>query len=154
MSWWSWIIIGTLLLGVELFAVDAQFFLIFIGAGAIVVGLVGMLGIDLPVWVQWLLFAGLSIVAMLTVRRQLYMALRRRPLSKVDSDVDQSVQIPDELAPGKSTRVEYRGSGWTAVNVGERLILAGEKARIESVDGLTLRVRLNQPSPIGHSEQP
>ena len=33
MAWYSWIILGTLLLGVELFAVDAQFFLIFIGAG-------------------------------------------------------------------------------------------------------------------------
>jgi membrane protein implicated in regulation of membrane protease activity len=143
MAWWYWIIIGTLLLGVELFAVDLQFFLIFIGAGAIVVGLVGMLGIDLPVWTQWLLFAVLSIVAMLTIRRQLYASLRRRPLAKVDGDANQIVRIPEELAPGKSMRIEYRGSGWTALNVGERLIPAGDEARIESVDGLTLRVRPN-----------
>jgi membrane protein implicated in regulation of membrane protease activity len=141
MAWWSWIIIGTLLLGAELFAIDAQFFLIFIGAGAIVVGLVGMFGIDLPVWMQWLLFAGLSIVAMLTIRRQLYMRLRRRPLGKVDSDTDQRVRIPTELAPGQTMRVEYRGSGWTAHNVGERAIPAGQEVRIEAVDGLTLRVR-------------
>jgi membrane protein implicated in regulation of membrane protease activity len=143
MAWWTWIIVGTLLLAVELFAVDAQFFLIFLGAGAIVVGLIGMLGIDLPVWLQWLLFAGLSIAAMLTVRRQLYTALRSRPLGKVDGDANQRVRIPEELAPGKSTRVEYRGSGWTALNVGERLIPAGEEVRIESVEGLTLHVRLN-----------
>jgi membrane protein implicated in regulation of membrane protease activity len=143
MAWYSWIIIGTLLLGVELFAVDAQFFLIFIGAGAIVVGLIGMLGIDLPEWLQWLLFAVLSIAAMLTLRRELYAKLRQRPLGKVDTDVDHRVLIPQELQPGKSMRVEYRGSGWTALNVGERAIPAGEEVRIESVDGLTLRVRLN-----------
>jgi membrane protein implicated in regulation of membrane protease activity len=143
MAWWSWIIIGTLLLGAELFAIDAQFYLIFIGAGAIVVGLVGMLGIDLPVWLQWLSFAALSIAAMLTIRRQLYLRLRKRPLGKVDGDADQLVRIPDELAPGKSMRIEYRGSGWTALNVGERLIPAGEEVRIESVEGLTLRVRLS-----------
>jgi membrane protein implicated in regulation of membrane protease activity len=143
MSWWTWIIVGTLLLGLELFAVDAQFFLIFLGAGAIVVGLLGMLGIDLPVWTQWLLFAALSIIAMLTIRKQLYAALHKRPLASVDSDTNQRVRIPEELPPGKSTRVEYRGSGWTALNVGERLIPAGEEVRIEGVEGLTLRVRLS-----------
>jgi membrane protein implicated in regulation of membrane protease activity len=142
MAWWSWIILGTLLLGAELFAVDAQFYLIFIGAGAIVVGLVGMLGIDLPVWLQWLLFAGLSIAAMLTIRKQLYSSLKR-PLAHVDGDVHQLVRIPEELEPGKSTRVEYRGSGWTALNVGKNPIPAGHEVKIEAVDGLTLRVRLH-----------
>ena len=42
--------IGTLLLCAELFAIDAQFYLIFIGAGAIVVGLIGLAGIEFPVW--------------------------------------------------------------------------------------------------------
>jgi len=148
MAWWGWIVIGTLLLGAELFAIDAQFFLIFLGAGAIVVGVIGMLGIDLPVWMQWLLFAALSVAAMLTIRRQLYTALRKRPLSKVDGDANQRVRIPQELAPGQSTRVEYRGSGWTAVNVGGHLIPAGQEVRIQSVDGLTLRV-----VSIRHSEQ-
>jgi membrane protein implicated in regulation of membrane protease activity len=141
MAWWAWIIIGALLLGLELFAIDAQFFLVFIGAGAIVVGLIGMIGIDLPVWAQWLLFAGLSLAAMFTIRRQVYAALHRRPLAKVDGDANQRVRVFEELLPGKSARIEYRGSGWTALNVGERPIAAGEEVRIESVDGLTLRVR-------------
>jgi len=143
MAWWTWFVVGTLLLGIELFAVDAQFFLIFLGASAMMVGLVGALGIDLPNWTQWVLFAVLAVVTIVSFRGQVYAKLRGRPLGKVDSDVDQRVRIPQDLAPGKSMRVEYRGSGWTAMNVGASAIPAGEDARIESVDGLTLNVRHN-----------
>lgn len=141
MIWWKWFVIGTVLLGIELFAIDAQFFLIFIGAAAIVVGLIGMLGIDLPPWLQWLLFAVLAVTAVVTMRKQIYAALRNRPMDKVSTDVNQVVRIPEELAPGKSTRVDYRGTAWTALNVGKHAIPAGEEVRIESVDGLTLHVR-------------
>jgi membrane protein implicated in regulation of membrane protease activity len=141
MTWWSWCIVGVLLLGAELGAVDAQFYLVFIGAGAIVVGLLGLAGVDLPQWAQWLLFAVLSVTAMLTIRRQLYTRLRRRELGKVSSDVDQRIVVAQDLLPGKSCRVEYRGSGWTAVNVGTEPIRAGADARIEAVEGVTLQVR-------------
>jgi membrane protein implicated in regulation of membrane protease activity len=143
MQWWTWFVLGTLLLAIELFAIDAQFFLIFIGAAAIIVGLVGMLGIDLPHWLQWLLFAALSAAAMVTMRKQIYAKLRSGATGKVDSDVHQMVRIPEELEPGKSARVEYRGTSWTALNVGKNAIPAGGEVRIESVDGLTLHVRLH-----------
>jgi hypothetical protein len=142
MPWWGWCVIGTLLLGAELFAIDAQFYLIFIGVGAIVVGLLGLSGIEMPIWLQWLSFAVLSLLAMVTVRRQLYEKLRTRPFGNVDTDIDRPVLIPEELAPGRSGRVEYRGSGWTALNVGDQVIPANSEVRIESVDGLTLNVRL------------
>jgi membrane protein implicated in regulation of membrane protease activity len=141
MQWWTWFVLGTLLLAIELFAIDAQFFLIFIGAAAIVVGLIGMLGIQLPGWLQWLLFAALAVAAMATMRRQIYAKLRKRPHSTVDSDVHQLVRVTEELEPGKSTRIEYRGTSWTALNVGQAAIPAGAEVRIESVDGLTLHIR-------------
>jgi len=143
MAWWTWFVVGTLLLGIELFAVDAQFFLIFLGASAIIVGVVGMLGIDLPNWLQWVLFSGLAVATIVSFRGRVYAMLRQRPLANVDTDVDQRVKIPEELPPGKTMRVEYRGSGWTAKNVGQQAIAAGEEARIESVEGLTLHVRHN-----------
>ena len=141
MEWWGWCILGTLLLGAELFAVDAQFYLVFAGLAAIIVGLLGLLGIDLPVWAQWLSFAVLAVATMFTVRRQIYVKLMSKPLGKVSTDVDQRVVLKEELPPGKACRIEYRGSGWTAINVGERPIGAGESARIDSVDGVTLHVR-------------
>ena len=84
----------------------------------------------------------LALAAMFTVRRPIYAMLMSKPtLGKISTDLDQRVVVTQELAPGKSCRIEYRGSGWTAVNVGERPIAAGGAARIDSIDGLTLHVR-------------
>ena len=141
MSWWGWCIIGTLLFAAELVAVDAQFYLIFLGVGAVVVGLIGLVGVDLPNWAQYMVFAAFSVAAMLTVRRTMYEKLRGKLVGKVDSDVAQRVLIPEALEPGKSMRIEYRGSGWTAVNSGDQVIRSGGAARIESIEGVTLRVR-------------
>jgi len=142
MAWWSWCILGTVLLGFELFAVDAQFYLVFAGLAAILVGLLGLVGIDLPVWAQWLSFSILAVATMFTVRRQIYEKLMSRPsLGKISTDLDQRVVVSEALPPGQSCRIEYRGSGWTAVNVGELPIAAGGAARIDSIDGVTLRVR-------------
>jgi len=141
MAWWTWCILGVALLGMELFAVDAQFYLVFAGLAAVVVGLLGLVGIDLPVWAQWLSFAALSLVAMFTIRRQVYQKLLSKPLGKVNTDIDQRIVLGQELAPGKSCRIEYRGSGWTAINVGQQVIPAGGDARIDSIEGLTLHVR-------------
>jgi membrane protein implicated in regulation of membrane protease activity len=141
MAWWSWCILGVVLLGIELFAVDAQLYLVFAGIAAIAVGLVGLSGLDLPVWAQWISFAVLSLAAMVTIRQHVYGKLMKRPLGKVSSDLDQHIVIEQDLLPGKSCRVEYRGSGWTVQNVGERAIAAGDSVRIESIEGVTLHVR-------------
>jgi membrane protein implicated in regulation of membrane protease activity len=96
----------------------------------------------MPVYLQWLLFAALAIATMFTVRGKIYAKLMSNPkLGKISTDLDQRVVVTQELPPGKSCRLEYRGSGWTAVNVGERSIPAGDSARIDSIEGVTLRVR-------------
>ena len=140
MPWWGWVIIGTLLFSAELFAIGAGFYLVFIGAGAITVGVVMLFGINLPVWGQVLLFAILSIASMLLLRRQLYEKLRFRTPDPVDSLVGDRVIMSDYLAPGESCRTQHRGSTWTAVNVGNKPIAAGDSASIGSIDGFTLNV--------------
>ena len=118
-----------------------QFYLVFAGLAAIVVGLLGLVGITLPEWAQWIAFAVLSLVAMFTIRRQIYEKLLSKPTGKVSSDIHQHVVVAQVLESGKSCRIEYRGTGWTAVNVGKEVIPAGGEARIESIEGLTLHVR-------------
>ena len=141
MAWWGWCILGVALLGVELLAVDAQFYLVFAGVAAVVVGLLGLVGLELPIAGQWLLFAVLAVTAMFTLRRPIYAKLMNKPLGNVNTDVDQRVVVSQELAPGKTCRIEYRGRGWTALNIGDQPIPSGGAARIDSIDGVTLRVR-------------
>lgn len=141
MAWWGWCILGMVLLGIELLAVDAQFYLVFAGLAAVLVGLAGLIGIELPVYAQWLSFAVLAVTAMFTLRRPIYAKLMSRPFGNVSTDIDQRIVVGEELAPGKTCRIQYRGSGWTALNVGDRVIPSGGAARIDSIDGLTLHVR-------------
>ena len=141
MAWWAWCIFGFVLLGLELLAIDAQFYLVFTGVAAIVVGVLGLIGIPLPDWAQWIAFGVLALIAMFTIRRQIYEKLLSKPGGKVNSDLHQHVVVGQALEPGKSCRIEYRGTGWTAINVGKDSIPAGGEARIESIDGLTLHVR-------------
>lgn len=142
MPWWAWIVLGIGLLGVELLLIDAQFYLVFIGLSAAAVGLLGLAGINLPEWSQWLAFAVLALITMLTFRKRVYEMLRSGA-GQVDErlTVGDRVLVPSRLDPGQSGRVDYRGSSWTARNTGEVAIEAGREAVIHSVDGLTLHVR-------------
>lgn len=141
MPWWGWIVIGTLIFCAELFAIDAQFFLIFIGSGALIVGAVELLGFAMPAWLQWLMFASLSIVSMVTFRRKLYDTIRGGVLPVSDAVVGKSINLEEQLAPGATCRAEFRGTTWTVKNVGEATISSGSSATIEAMDGLTLHVK-------------
>jgi membrane protein implicated in regulation of membrane protease activity len=142
MPWWAWLVLGIGLLGVEMFIIDAQFYLVFIGLSAALVGLLGLFGVGLPEWAQWLMFAALGLVAMVTFRRRIYERVRGRG-GQVDErlTVGDRVLVPMRLEPGQSGRVDYRGSSWTARNGGNQPIEAGREAVIDHVDGLTLFVR-------------
>jgi membrane protein implicated in regulation of membrane protease activity len=142
MAWWAWLVLGIGLLGVEMLVIDAQFYLVFIGLSAALVGLLGLFGLGLPDWAQWLLFAALSLTAMVTFRRRIYEFVRGRG-GQVEErlTVGDRVRVEARLEPGESGRVEYRGSSWTARNSGGQPIEAGREAVIERVDGLTLHVK-------------
>jgi membrane protein implicated in regulation of membrane protease activity len=140
MEWWAWIAVGAVLLGSELAFVDAQFYLVFVGASALAVGLLQITGLNMAVWLQWLIFAVLAATSMLTFRRRVYERMRRGLPAMKGGPAGETVTLPQELTPGESCRLEFRGSSWSAVNGGKAVIAAGAKARIERVDGLTLVV--------------
>jgi len=140
-TWWGWIIAGAILLGAELAFVDAQFYLVLLGAAAIIVGLVSGT-YALPEWLEWSLFAVLALVLMVGFRRRIYQRLRGHAPDVPVGPAGGTLTLPTALAPGDSCRVEYRGSSWTARNDGEAEIPAGAHARVTRVQGLTLSVRL------------
>ena len=140
MTWWGWMILGAVLLGAELFAVDAQFYLVFLGVSAAVVGLATLFGVVMPEWGQWLAFAIVSLVFFLTFRKTLYDKIRGGGQGFEDTISGGSVTVTDEVLPGGDGRAKYRGSEWTIRNVGESAISAGARAKVVQVDGLTLHV--------------
>ena len=140
MTWWGWMILGAVLLGAELFAVDAQFYLVFLGVSAAIVGLATLFGVVLPEWGQWLAFAIVSLVFFLTFRKTLYGKIRGGGQGFEDTISGGSVTVIDEVLPGGDGRAKYRGSEWTIRNVGESAISAGARAKVVKVDGLTLHV--------------
>jgi membrane protein implicated in regulation of membrane protease activity len=141
MQWWAWIAVGAILLGSELAFVDAQFYLVFVGGSALIVGLLSLAVPGLPEWTQWALFAVLAAVSMVTFRRRIYEQLRRNLPIMRHGPAGETVVLPAALAPGATCRLEFRGSSWSAINGGPSAIGKGDRARIERVDGLTLVVR-------------
>ena len=127
-------------MGLEMFAIDAAFYLIFIGVAALIVGLAGLAGLILPDTVQWIAFAVLALVLMVFFRERLYKRLRGGAVGFEDSTVGSLVKVTAEVSPGAETRVRMRGSDWTAVNIGSETIPAGSQARIAEVDGLILKI--------------
>ena len=144
MPWWGWFVLAAALLAIELFVIDAQFYLVFLGVSAALVGLLYLAGADgaLPAWQQWLAFAVPSIVTMVAFRDRVYQLVRKRT-GHVEQrlTLGDRVVIPVRLEPGQSCRTEYRGSSWTARNVDQQAIDAGKEAVIAHVEGLTLHVR-------------
>lgn len=142
MPWWSWMIIGALLLGAEMLGVDAAFYLVFIGFAAAIVGLLELAGAGLEVWVQWILFSVIAVVLMVLFRRKLYGMMRGSAEGYATGPAGETVTVADALEPGQSGRLHYRGTDWTVVNDGGVAIGAGERARIIAVDGLKLKLEL------------
>jgi membrane protein implicated in regulation of membrane protease activity len=145
MTWWSWMILGAVILGAELFAIDAQFYLVFLGLSAAVVGVAGLVGVSYPElvtpeWAQWTAFATLSLLSFFTFRKSLYQKIHAGASGFNSSISGESVDIVADLEPGNEARVEYRGSRWTVRNSGANAIAAGTRAKVVKVDGLTLHV--------------
>ena len=140
MTWWSWMILGAVLLGAELFAVDAQFYLVFLGVSAALVGLLGLFGIALPEWGQWLAFSAASLFFFFSFRGMIYDKIRGSGDSYPETMAGESLQINQDLAPGAEMRTQYRGSDWTVRNVSDATIKSGTRAKVVKVEGLTLHV--------------
>ena len=141
MVWWGWLVLGAILFGAELLIIDVQFYLVFIGLSAAIVGILEPLGIVLPLWGQWVLFAVLCLISMVTFRRSLYQKLRKGAVGFESISPGETIRVSSEIAPGEKGRVEYRGSQWSARNVGDAAIAAGSTASVVSVDGVTLNIQ-------------
>ena len=144
-AWAIWMMAGVVLLILELFSMS--FFLLWIAVAAI---LAGVVAIFVPIaWVQWLVFAILSIALLLATRplaRSLHGSVTL--LSNVDAMVGQRGVVIDAIDPLKNVgRVRIGSDEWRAR--AEQAIPVDAWAEVTSVAGTTLTVR-----PAAESEAP
>ena len=140
MTWWGWMILGAVFMGMEMFAVDAQFYLIFLGFSALLVGALGLVGIAIPEWGQWIAFAAFALISMFTFRKSLYEKIRQKAPGFRDPLEGESVTVTESLAPGDNGRTIHRGTEWSIRNIGENTIDGGAKARVLGTEGTVLQI--------------
>jgi membrane protein implicated in regulation of membrane protease activity len=148
MPWWGWIIVGAALLGAET-VVPADFYLVFLGLSALAVGLLGLAGLEGPVWLQWAIFAFLSVGSLAAFRSRVRdrFFVRGSDARADDTLVGEVGVVQELLAPGSVGRVELRGSVFSGRNGEQEALEPGTRVRVERVDGLLLHVRRESPPP-------
>ena len=142
MTWWIWILVGMGLLIVEVL-IPGGIIWLFFGVSAIIVGCLVALGVGGPLWVQALIFSVMSVVSLLTLRGPILrrMNLRGDAADHVDSIAGKEAIVIDDIAPTAEGKVELRGIPWIAFNVGETLLVKGQKCIVDRVEGVKLYVR-------------
>ena len=96
----------------------------------------------MPEWVQWLTFALLSLLSMVTFRKGIYTKIRGDVAGFKEGLAGEYVVVEHDLAPGEQSRASFRGTDWTVVNAGDVRIAAGKRAIIVRSEGLTLHIRV------------
>jgi membrane protein implicated in regulation of membrane protease activity len=139
MPWWSWVVVGAVCLAAEVI-LSTDFFLVFFGASALIVGALGLARVSLPIWSQWLLFAGIAVVSLTLFRSRWRRSLwrGRAPYDELRGEI---AVAGERLAPGATGRGQLRGTLWQMRNAGPEDLEPGDRCRVEAVEGLTLTVR-------------
>lgn len=142
MAWWIWVLIGLLLLGAEM-AFPGGIVLLFFGAAALIVGLLVAPGLDVPIWGEFALFSLLSVVSLYSLRGPIQRRLKRGDAAAADIDSlrGEVAVLTQDLGPGANGKAELRGTTWSAHNVGDTPLAAGQSCVVERVEGLTLFVK-------------
>lgn len=137
MTWWYWLLLGLILAGAEIMA-PGDFFLLFFGIAALLVGGLAGFGLVAADWMQWLLFSVFAVVSLLLFRPPLIRMSRGQKSHPVDTMIGEAAVLLEDLPPGQTGKAELRGSTWSARNSGKTPLHKGQRATVANVDGLTL----------------
>ena len=137
MAWWVWAVVGLGLFAGEMLT-PGGFFFLFFGVGACITSALVWLGVLGPAWLQWFLFAVLSVACLVPLRGRLVRWASGGEVRAVDSLVGEEALLLDDLAPGGVGKAELRGTTWNVRTAGSQRLPRGARARVARVDGLTL----------------
>ena len=126
-------------------AAESGFYVIFFGIAALAISLLHVLDLSGPLWVQLLLFSVFSVLSLVLFRNPLMRAMKLdQGAPDVDTLVGEAGTAIDVIQTGGLGRVELRGSGWTARNIGEMTLTPGHRCIVTRTEGLTLFVRAEE----------
>jgi membrane protein implicated in regulation of membrane protease activity len=140
MDWWIWVLGGLVLLLAEVLT-PGGFFVVFFGAGAILVGVLRLVGWGGPAWAEWLVFTVLSVASLALFRDPLMRRFNLKSGRPVDRLEGETALVTEDVAPGGVGKAEMRGTSWTARSVSTAALARGQRCRVERVEGLTLWLR-------------
>ena len=141
-SHWWWFIAGVALILAE-FSVPGVY-ICFFGIGAILTGIVAWIFREMPLTLELVLFAFLSVLFLLVCRRFMPKSFRgvvKVDLSDIENDdiADAEAVVVEAIEPDTPGKVEFRGVLWTAR--AERSVAVGERAKIRERRNLTLYLK-------------
>ena len=142
MPWWGWLIIGAVLVIAEV-AINTDFWLVFFGVSALVVGVLGLAHVQLSMVVQWVVFGAMSVISLVLFRNRLRRRMNRENSVGLASPdlVGEFGLVRDTVAPGARGWAEVRGTVWRIRNRETTELPAGARVKVKAVDGVTLDVR-------------
>jgi membrane protein implicated in regulation of membrane protease activity len=140
MEGWMWCVGGLVLFALELFT-PGGFVLMFFGGGALVVGLLELLGWRPDVSVQALVFALVSVAGVLGFRGSLIRRFAASESPPPRTGIVGSLAAAEaEIGPGATGKVTLHGTSWSARNAGASTLAAGGSCRVTELDGIALVV--------------
>jgi len=136
--WWQWLALGLVLITLEL-ASSGGFYIIFFGVAALAVGVLRLVNLAGPAWMQLVLFAALSIGSLLLFRNPLLRWLKLdTPGRDVDSLLNDTAVPIEDIPAGEVGRAELRGTVWSARNNAAVTLARGQRCRVVRVDRLMI----------------
>ena len=142
--YWHWIVIGLIMLAAEMFI--PAFFMLWLGASAIVVGLVMLVVNSMPFSIQVLLWTGLSVIFLLVWFRYLSPIMKTKSLSgmALENLVGKSGTVIEHST--ETTRGKIRFSAPLLGNdewevICEQSLKPGDRAQVIEVSGNSLVVK-------------
>ncbi|MCB0309086.1 MAG: hypothetical protein KDD48_06925 [Bdellovibrionales bacterium] len=140
MTWWTWIILGLVLLFLEVGLISG-FFLFFSGFSGILVGLIVRLGFLQSEWSQWLCFTVFAFVLIILFRKKLMSRLKGRTQKDFKDDLSGEIATCREnILPGALGNVECRGTTWKARNMSDKEMTNGQACKVLVAEGLVLNI--------------
>lgn len=131
----SWVVLGFILLGLELFS--GTFVVLFFACGAFLTALIAWLGIINSLPIQVVIFAILSCGALFYFRDKLKLAYKGQE-GELKGDVGTIIYVESDVPVGAQTEVSYQGARWQAVNESGKPLTKGMSVKVAQIDGIKL----------------